>query len=341
MERSQIQATVDFDRPGKQYGHVCVPYSYDLGGWANLLVPVAVLANGPGRTALVLAGNHGDEYPGQVAILKLLRELRPEQVRGRLILIPTLNQPACRAATRLSPVDGKNMNRAFPGRADGTVTEMIAHYLTTVLFPLADVVIDIHTGGRSLDFLPCATMHLVPDRQQRRQMAKAALAFNSDFAFLYADIAGTGLLPVEAERQGKVVVTTEMGGGETVPAAVHRLTQGCLRNVLIHLGLLTGEKKTRRGLGLPPTRWVQALSRDDYRFAPESGVWESLVDLGAEVAVGQPLGQVHFLERPDREPEAVTAATAGVVLALRAPSRVAQGDCVACVTHEVDPGVLE
>jgi N-alpha-acetyl-L-2,4-diaminobutyrate deacetylase len=153
MDRSQLVSTVAFDRPGKQHGHLCVPYSYNLGGWANLLIPITVVSNGPGRTALVMAGNHGDEYPGQVAILKLMRELAPEQARGRIILIPTLNQPAARAATRLSPLDGKNLNRCFPGRADGTVTEMIAHYVTTVLFPLADIVIDIHTGGRSTESL--------------------------------------------------------------------------------------------------------------------------------------------------------------------------------------------
>jgi N-alpha-acetyl-L-2,4-diaminobutyrate deacetylase len=340
MERSQVHATVDFDRPSRQHGHLCVPYSYNLGGWANLLVPVTVLAHGAGPTALVLAGNHGDEYPGQVALLKLMRALRPEQVRGRLILIPTLNPPACRAATRLSPLDGKNMNRAFPGRADGTVTEMIAHYLTTALFPLADVVIDIHTGGRSLDFYPCATMHLVADRAQRRRMLDGTLAWNTDFAFLYADVAGTGLLPVEAERQGKVVLTTEMGGGESVPAAVHRLTQAGLRNVLVHLGLLEGEEQTRAGLGLPPTRWVQALTRDDYRFAPESGVYENLVGLGEEVSAGQPVGKVHFLERPDREPVEVVAPAAGILLATRAPSLVAQGDCVACIAHDVDPATL-
>src|SRR5262245_19320681 len=144
MERSQLSATADFDRPGKQFGHIHVPYSYDLGGWANLLLPVAVLGNGKGRTALVMAGNHGDEYPGQVAILRLMRELQPAQVRGRVILIPALNVPASRAGTRLSPLDGKNLNRCFPGKADDTPTEMVAHYLSTVLFPLADIVIDIH-----------------------------------------------------------------------------------------------------------------------------------------------------------------------------------------------------
>jgi len=343
MSETLIHATVDFQRPGRQLGHLCVPYSYNLGGWANLLIPIAVVRNGEGPTALVMAGNHGDEYPGQVATMRLLRELdvHPDRVRGRVILIPALNMPAAKAATRLSPLDGKNLNRCFPGNAAGTPTEMIAHYLTTVLFPLADIVIDMHTGGRSVDFYPCAHMHLVDDRQQRRRMYEGTLAWNSDFAFLYTDVAGTGLLPVEAERQGKTVITTEMGGAESVSADVHRLTQSGLRNVLTHFGLLAGRPVSRAEQGLPPTRWVQSLDREDYRFAPESGIYETLLPLGAAVEAGQPVGAIHFLERPEREPVLVAAPSAGILLATRGPSLVAQGDCVACIAHDVDPAVFE
>ncbi|MBL8826879.1 MAG: succinylglutamate desuccinylase/aspartoacylase family protein [Planctomycetaceae bacterium] len=340
MSQTQIHSTVDFTKPGKQWGYLAVPFSYNLGGWAQIRLPVVVIARGKGPTALVMAGNHGDEYPGQVAIMRLMRELQPEQINGRIILVPALNMPAAKAATRLSPIDGRNLNRSFPGCADGTVTEMIADYLTTVLFPQADIVIDMHTGGRSVDFYPCAHMHLVPDKNQRRQMLEGTEAWNSDYCFLYADIAGTGLLPVEAESQGKIVITTEMGGGETVPAAVHRITQSGVRNVLVHFGIVQGEKQTRDSLGLPPSRWVQALDRDDYQFAPESGIYETLVTLGDPVSAGQPVGQIHFLERPDREPVVVAAPSAGVLIASRAPSLVAQGDCVACIAHEVDPRQL-
>jgi N-alpha-acetyl-L-2,4-diaminobutyrate deacetylase len=336
MEKSQIHSSVDWAKPGKQHGHLLIPNSYNLGGWANLMVPVTTLAYGAGPTALVLAGNHGDEYPGQVAILKLCRELTPEQIRGRIILIPCLTIPGSKASTRLSPLDGKNFNRVFPGNAGGSVSEMLAHYLTTVLFPLADIVFDLHTGGRSMDFAPCATMHLVPDRAQRKKMIEGAEAWNSDLAFMYADVAGTGLLCVEAERQGKIVITTEMGGGEVVTAAVHRLTQSGLRNVLIHFGVIVGEKTPRQ----KPVRWVQALDRDDYRFAPESGIYENLVDVGADVATGQPLGLIHFLERPEREPAVVTANSAGVLICTRGPSLVAQGDCVACIAHDAAAEVL-
>lgn len=333
---SPIHSTVPLGAGGKHSGYLAIPYSHNLGGWANLFVPITVLANGEGPTVLLMAGNHGDEYPGQVAILKLWRELEASDVSGRLILIPTLNPPAAKAGTRLSPLDGRNFNRCFPGNPLGTPSEMLAHYLSSVLFPMADIVIDLHTGGRSMNFVPCAHMHLVPDLAQRNSMILATEAFLTDIAFLYTDIAGTGLLPAEAERQGKTVITTELGGSENVLASVHRLCQSGLRNVLRHCGVLRGDVQVRK----QPARWVQALDREDYRFAPESGLYENCVELGEDVRKGDILGQVHFLEQPNRAPIPVIAHADGVLVANRAPSIVGQGDCVACLAHDTDPRKL-
>ncbi len=327
--------SVDFHRPGKQQGFMQVPYSHNLGGWANVMIPITTVANGSGPTALILGGNHGDEYQGQIAALKLARELTPEMVTGRIILIPSLNFPAARAATRLSPLDGMNMNRAFPGNPEGSVTSQIAHFLTTVIFPLSDVVIDIHSGGRSMEFVPCAHMHLVSDLEQRRKMLAAMLAWNTDFAFLYADIAGSGLLPVEAENQGKLVVTTELGGGECIPASVHRIAQSGLRNVLIHVGALRGKAQTRESLGKAPTVLTQALNREDYLLAPESGVFEVCVELGEHVQQGDTVGFIHHLERPDRLPETIVAQSNGYLVTMRAPCLTQQGDCVAVIAKQV------
>jgi predicted deacylase len=333
--------TIDYERTGKQQGYLQLPYSYDLGAWANLMIPMTMVKNGKGPTALVLGGTHGDEYPGQIAAIKLAREVDPAKVSGRIIFIPMLNLPAAKASTRLSPLDGKNLNRAFPGEPEGTPTEQIADYLTRVLFPTSDIVIDIHSGGRTLVFLPCACMDLVPEKNQRKKMLEANLAWNADFLLLYlTNVAGTGLLPVEAERQGKVVVTTEMGGGETIPAEVHRLTQCGLRNVLAHFGMLEGKVETREGLGKSPTIVVQSLSKDDYVLAPESGIFEITVDLGTFVRRGQQVGLLHFLERPDRNPEEITAKTEGYLMCFRAPCLTSQGDCVAVIGQRVEASSL-
>ena len=330
-----IITSIEFDRQGKQQGFLQVPYSHNLGGWANVMIPITVIANGAGPTVLVTGGNHGDEYQGQIAAMKLAREVTPEQVTGRLILIPSLNFPAARAATRLSPIDGMNLNRAFPGTAEGPVTSQIAHYMTTVLFPLSDVVIDIHSGGRSVQFVPCAHMHLVADREQRSRMFAAMMAWGTDFAFLYADIAGTGLLPVEAENQGKLVVTTELGGSEFIPASVHRIAHDGLRNVLVHVGLLKGVVQTRAALGKPPSILTQALNREDYVLAPESGIFELCVEIGAPVKRGDIVGAIHHLERPDRAAEKIVSQSEGYLVATRAPCLTQQGDCVAVIAKEV------
>lgn len=330
-----IITSIDYSKNGKQQSFLRVPYSHNLGGWANVMIPITVLARGEGPTVLVLGGNHGDEYQGQIAAMRLARELSSDAIHGRLILIPSLNFPAAKAATRLSPLDGMNMNRAFPGNAEGSVTSQIAHYLTHTLFPMSDAIIDIHSGGRSMDFVPCSHMHLVPDRTQRRKMLEAMLAWNTDFSFLYTDIAGSGLLPVEAENQGKTVVTTELGGGEGVPASVHRIAQGGLRNVLIHLGVLEGDLQTRASLGKPPAILTQALHADNYLLAPESGVFEVAVDLGDRVSRGQPVGYIHHLERPDRDPEIIESSRDGFLITARVPCLTQQGDCVAVIGEEV------
>jgi predicted deacylase len=330
-----IRTDIDLDRKGKQQGFLRVPYSHNLGGWANVMIPMTVVAHGAGPTVLVLGGNHGDEYQGQVALMKLARSISQEQVQGRLILIPSLNFPAALASTRLSPIDGMNLNRAFPGDSEGSVTSQIAHYLTHELFPISDAVIDIHSGGRSMEFVPCSHMHVVSDPLQRQAMLEAMLAWNTDFCFLYTDIAGSGLLPVEAESQGKTVVTTELGGGEAIPARVHRIAHDGLVNVLRHLGVLQGTVQTRASLGLEPTILTQALEAKNYLLAPESGIFEICVELGSKVSVDEPLARIHFLERPDREPALIVSPKEGYLLCMRTACKTQQGDCIAVIAEAV------
>ncbi len=165
----------------------------------------------------------------------------------------------------------------------------------------------MHSGGRSVLCLPWAEMHWVEDAEQRRRMAEGMLAWNTDWCSVYIDIAGTGLLVGEAERQGKIVVGTELGGGGHVTAAIHRLAASGLRNVLRRFGRDRGRPRDAAELGLPEPRILMATELDNYLLAPESGLFEMRVDLGQHVEAGEPVGRIHFLERPDRAPEQVVA----------------------------------
>ena len=155
MIDSPVSCSIDLTAPGKGVGHLAFPKITNTGGWASTYVHIASIGNGEGPTVLVLGGNHGDEYEGQVAALRLLQELQPEQVSGRVIIVPVLSPAASKANTRNWP-SGANFNRSFPGRPDGPANEQLADFVTRVLFPLADVVIDMHSGGRTAWFIPCS-----------------------------------------------------------------------------------------------------------------------------------------------------------------------------------------
>jgi predicted deacylase len=339
MNDSPILATLDYDKPGKHFGLLQVPRSTNESGWSNLFVPIVCIKNGNGPTALVLGGNHGDEPEGQVAALNLARATRLEHVDGRLVIIPCLSPDASRAFTRLWP-SGANFNRSFPGSPAGTPDQQLADYLTRFLLPISDVVCDIHSGGRSSRTLPWSEMHLVDDAEQRRRTVAAMLAWNTDYHFVYINIAGGGLLVDEAERQGKVTIGTELGGGGYASAAIHRLTAAGLANMLRHVGVLAGEVQTRAALGLPPAIVLEALQLDDYLLAPESGLLEPVVDPGDRVEQGQTVARLHFIERPERVAADVRANGPGIVCSMRAIAPTQQGDCVAVVGRECQPDAL-
>ena len=340
MTASPILCTIDLDAPGKQVGRLQVPRSSNESGWSNQYVPIVSVAGGRGPTALVLGGVHGDEPEGQVAAVNLARELLPEHVTGRVIVIPCVSMDASRGYTRLWP-SGANMNRSFPGSPSGRPDEQLADFLSTELFPRSDVVVDMHSGGRTGLCLPWSEMHWVDDVAQRAEMVEGMFRWNTDWCCVYIDIAGTGLLVGEAERQGKVVVSTELGGGGHVTAAIHRLAASGLRNVLRHFGAIEGAAVTRAELGLPQQVLLMATELENYLLAPESGLFETLVDLGQRVSVDEPVGRIHFLERPDRPPELILSKTDGIVCVVRAIATTEQGDNVVVVAREADRSELD
>ena len=278
-----------------------VPRSSNLAGWSNLWIPIVSVANGPGPTALVIGGVHGDEPEGQVAALNLARELQPEQVTGRLIVIPCASPEASRAYTGCG-LRAPNLNRSFPGISDRP-GRRAARALP--LHPaLPDRGSDRRHPQRRAQRAPPAVVGdaLGRRRKPRRQMVDGMLAWNTEWCCVYIDIGGTGLLVGEAERQGKIVVSTELGGGGHVTAEIHRLASSGLANVLRHFGVSRARSCAEES---PPTI-LMATELDNYVLAPESGLFETLVDLGQRVRAGEPVGRMHFLERVDREPETVS-----------------------------------
>src|SRR5262249_23186299 len=119
-------------------------------------IPIACFKNGDGPRVLLMAGNHGDEFEGQVMLMKLLRELDVSDVRGTILILSAANAPAAYAGRRTSPLDDGNLNRSFPGDPNGGPTRMMAHYIESELLPRVDHVFDFHSGGSCSEFVPSA-----------------------------------------------------------------------------------------------------------------------------------------------------------------------------------------
>ena len=238
---SSAFATVDLDKAGKQTGFLMIPHSPHDDAWGATRVPIAVIGDGNGPTVFLEGGNHGDEYEGPIVISELIRDLDASKVSGRLILMPANNVHAVVAGMRTSPVDGKNYNRVFPGDPRGTITEQIAAFVSDEVFPRADAFLALHSGGSSLVMIPSAIIEPTDDADLHRKNIAAARAFDAPMTVVVANLGDPRTATASACRAGLVTIGTEMSGGGTVSPEALAICRRGVRNVLAHLGVLSGE----------------------------------------------------------------------------------------------------
>ena len=319
---SPVSPTVDYDASGIQNGFLQLPHSHDTSAYGAVMIPVSVIANGEGPTVLLTGGNHGDEYQGPLALSRLIATLDLDLVAGRIIIIPTMNQPAFAAATRTSPIDGGNLNRAFPGRPNGTVTEKIADYMARELLPLADVVMDIHDGGKTLEFVPMACIHPLGDQVAEDRSWQYALAFAAPYTCKLVEIDTIGMWDTLVEESGKTFITTELGGtGTTRPDWAEIGLRG-VKNVLRHAGVLTDPHEPS------PSQILDIPLDGAYLTSHHDGLVEWLVTLGDPIRAGQIIAKVHDLVHIGTEPTNYRATIDGILAMRHFPGLIKLGDCL-------------
>ncbi|GEN25269.1 N(2)-acetyl-L-2,4-diaminobutanoate deacetylase DoeB [Halomonas cupida] len=329
--KSPISATVDFDAQGVQHGFLKLPISNDESAWGAVMIPITVVANGEGPTALITGGNHGDEYEGITALQKLSCSLKAEDVHGRVIIVPMMNTPAVQAGRRTSPMDGGNLNRSFPGDPDGTVTEKIADYFTRELVPMVDVVLDLHSGGRTLDIIPFGASHVLDNAEQQRAALEGAKAFGAPYAMVMFELDAAALFDTAVESQGKIFVATELGGGGTSTPESLAITERGIDNFLIHYGLKDGEVE------MPAEQvYLDMPDASCYVQSEHSGLLELTLALGDEVRRGDVIARVYDMSRSGAEPIEYHAQRDGILAARRFPAQVNMGDTIAVIAEVVE-----
>ncbi|MBK8907151.1 MAG: N-alpha-acetyl diaminobutyric acid deacetylase DoeB [Rhodospirillales bacterium] len=332
---SRVSCTVDFEANGRQAGFMTVPHSRNDSAWGSLQIPIVCVKNGEGPTALFIGGSHGDEYEGPIALIKLAKSLSAADVSGRVIIIPCLNLPAVRTATRLSPIDGRNMNRVFPGNPEGTITDLIADFVYRSILPLADAVVDLHAGGKTLNYLPSVVMHHLDDPELMVRTFAALKSFGAPIGMILRELDTQGMLDTAVEEMGKIFISTELGGIGTSSATSVGIAERGVYKLLRHFGVLAGFADLSK-----QTRLMHTPDAAGFTIVAHAGILEMIVDLGDEVAAGDVLARIYDYEDLERPPAEYAAKTAGMVFCRHAPGLIQRGDCLAVIAQDMPPDLL-
>ena len=327
---SIIEPTFDLSASGKHLGYLKLPHSVHRSAYGFIPIPIVSVKNGTGPTILLSSGVHGDEFEGQIALTKLIKEIEPAQVNGQVIILTMTNFPAAKAGLRTSPIDDLNLNREFPGDPYGTPTSQIAHFVETVLMSMADYSFDIHSGGTSLHYLPTILYRAgkVGD-EQADKCKELVTTFGAPYAIAMPSGGNKGARTTmaAAERQSAVGIGGEFGGSGTVSSESLHICELGIRRLLHHL-------KIWSPVTLPPaaepekTVYLNSNSENLLVYADQAGLFEPAVQLGDMVVTNQIAGYLHHPDTPWLKPEEIRFKTDGLVLAKRIPSLSERGDCL-------------
>lgn len=324
-----VHFDVPMDVDGKHHGHISIPFSIDRSPYYQIRIPVCRIRNGAGARLLLMAGNHGDEYEGEISLSKLVRRLDASAITGEVTIIPFLNLPAVMAARRCSPLDNENLNRCFPGDPAGTPSRRLAHFLEHQLFPQHDVLLDVHSGGTSMAHLPVvlAEEHQDPDRMQRTTQLLTSLGLR--YGFIASNGADAPTSMAAAARAGVIGLSGEFGGGGSVTKESINTLETALDRLLIELGLIgTPIFNAPPTPHLGPLTLLRLNSYEQSIFATRRGWFEPAVDIGASVESGDVAGWFHDFSDLSAPEVELRFKVSGVVISRRLHVDSEAGDCL-------------
>ena len=311
--------------PGRRvFGAIEVPAGVD----AATRIDVAVIrGTKPGPVLALVSGAHGTEYASIVAVSKLVSAIDPAALSGTVVLVPLVNVASFeQKVPHVNPVDGKSMNRFYPGRMEGTQTERASFLLTREVVEKCDHLIDLHGGDLDEDLRPYSYWTKTGNAAQDAVSREMVLAFGLDHVIVSTDRPkdpqASRYLENTATTRGKPSITVEAGHAGTVePDDVAALVDGCL-SVMRYLKMLPGA----------PTRVEHPVWIDSVKTVAsgETGLFYPTVRRGTYVAEGMTVGYVtDFVGRRIFE---ARAPASGVVLYVCAVPSMKKGDTVANVS---------
>src|SRR5258706_3288323 len=296
-------------------------------GFLDEGIPVTIF-NGreDGPVLALVAGNHGYEYPPILALQMLRPKMNPKKLAGTVIMVHVANMPSFLGRTvYFSPVDGKNLNRVYPGKPDGTVSDRIAYAITKHVIEKSDFVLDLHCGDGNESLRPYLYQSETGDPAMDTKIAGMVLAFGMDHILIDrgrpTDPARSLYCSTTAITRGKPAVTVESGFlGTTDPASVEIIVRG-IQGVLRELNMLES--------GPAPLSEVTYLDPSEVLTSPETGILYAHVERDQTVGKGAVLAHItDFFGQTIAE---IRAPFDGMVLYIVATPPITRGQPVACI----------
>jgi predicted deacylase len=261
-------------------------FTFDDAELANYQWPYfAVVGADDGPTCVLTAGIHAAEYTGILAAIRLGRQLEPAHVHGTIVIIPLLNRPGFfERSVYVNPVDGENLNRAFPGRPDGSWSERFAHHLLNDVIVHCEYALDLHAGDMIEDLEPFVSCTRTGNAELDRRMQRMMDSYGVRWAALGTPTGERpGLLIAAAAQRGVAAMIAESGRcGLVEEDAIARHVEGVC-NVWRTLGLLVDVPAR----DVPPP---QVLARFEWLRSPHEGVFLCGVRVNEHVVQGQRVG---------------------------------------------------
>jgi predicted deacylase len=243
----------------------------------------------PGPVLALVAGTHGAEYPPILALQRLRTSLDPQSLSGTVVLVHVANMPSFLERTvYYGPTDHKNLNRVFPGRRDGTLSDRIADVLTREVIDQATHVIDIHCGDGNEWLRPYSYWVVSGSPDVVNASKDLALAFGLDHIVIDTerptDAAASLYLANTAMTRGKPALTAESGGwAQTDEASIARIERG-VAGVLRLLKM--------RAAGPDPVTAPVWLGRNEVLRSAHTGLLYPAAEPGQTVAKGALIARV-------------------------------------------------
>ncbi len=305
----------------KASGAIQVPAGSD----AALNIPVVVIRGArPGPVLAIVSGAHGTEYASIIAVERLIDRIEPAAVSGTVILVPLVNVPSFeQKVPHVNPVDGKSMNRMYPGNMKGSQTERASYMITRQVVEQCDHLIDLHGGDLDESLRPYSYWTKTGNEKQDVISREMALAFGLDHIIISEDRPkdpeASRYLENTATTRGKPSITVEAGHAGTVETDdVEALANGCL-SVMQYLKMLQGIPRRAEH----PV-WIGKI----HTVASEkNGIFYPLVKRGTYVAEGMPVG--YLTDYVGNRILEARAPAAGIVLFIRAVPSMTKGETIA------------